>query len=114
MSTHFTLIVQAIIKRYKRALDNLVESRSAFDRLNEAVPPDYLDVWAATIEEAEAQRYANPSVMDVMQSRIKTGQSLKDITADLFREETTAQKPVPDTGSSTEWLLQGLKIEDEQ
>jgi len=52
--------------------------------------------------------------MDVMQCRIKTGQTLKEITADILREQTRAQKVVPVTSSSTDWLLEGLKIEDEQ
>ena len=53
--------------------------------------------------------------MDVMQSRIKTGQSLKEITADIFKEQADnpAQR-VTNDGGSTDWLLEGLKIEDEQ
>jgi hypothetical protein len=105
--------VQAIIKRYNRALENLAEARSAFERLNEAAPADYLDVWDATIVEAELARNLNPSAMDVMQSKIKTGRTLKAITADILREETEAQRFAPDTGSSTDWILEGLKIEDE-
>jgi hypothetical protein len=106
--------VQTIIKRYNRALDNLAEARSAFERLNETAPPDYVDVWDATILEAESRRNVNPSAMDVMQSKIKTGRTLKAITADIFREETESQQLAPDTGSSTDWILEGLKIEDEQ
>ena len=53
--------------------------------------------------------------MDVMQSRIKTGRTLKAITADILREQTESQQRLaPDTGSSTDWILEGLKIEDEQ
>jgi hypothetical protein len=106
--------VQTIIKRYNRALENLAEARSAFERLNETAPPDYVDVWDATILEAESARNANPAAMDVMQSKIKTGRTLKAITADILREETQSQRFAPDTGSSTDWILEGLKIEDEQ
>jgi len=59
--------VDTIIKRYKRALDNLSEARSAFDRLNESAPPDYVDVWEASIQEAKLARFWKPSAMDVMQ-----------------------------------------------
>ena len=107
-------IVETIIKRYKRALDNLSEARSTFDCLNDATPPDYVDVWEASIQEAESTRFENPFAMDIMQCCIKTGQTLKEITCDILREQTTAQKVVPVTGSSTDWLLEGLKIEDEQ
>jgi hypothetical protein len=106
--------VQAIIKRYNRALENLAEAQSAFERLNESAPPDYVDVWDTTILEAESARNVNPSVMDVMQSRIKTGRTLKAIIADILREETEANRFTPNTGSSTDWILEGLKIEDEQ
>ena len=109
-----TLTVQAIIKRYNRALENLAEARSAFERLNESAPADYVDVWDATIVEAESARNLNPSAMDVMQSKIKTGRTLKAITADILREETQAQRYSTETGSSTDWILEGLKIEDEQ
>jgi hypothetical protein len=82
--------------------------------LNETAPADYVDVWDATILEAESARILNPSAMDVMQSKIKTGRTLKAITADILREETEAQRFSADTGSSTDWILEGLKIEDEQ
>jgi len=82
--------------------------------LDETAPPEYVDVWEATIVEAEAARNLNPASMDVMQSKIKTGQTLKAITADILREETQAQRSAPDAGSSTDWILEGLHIEDEQ
>jgi hypothetical protein len=73
-----------------------------------------VDVWDATIVEAESARNLDPSAMDVMQSKIKTGRTLKAITADILREETEAQRFTPDAGNSTDWILEGLKIEDEQ
>lgn len=106
--------VQTTIKRYKRALENLAEARSAFERLNETAPPEYVDIWETSIQEAESKRYLNPSAMDVMKSKINTGQTLKAITADILREETQAQRVLPDTGSSTDWILEGLQLEDEQ
>jgi hypothetical protein len=112
IDNHFK--VSAIIKRYNRALDNLAEARSAFERLNETAPPDYVDVWDASILEAETARNINPAAMDIMQSKIKTGRTLKAITADILREEMESQRLAPDTGSSTDWILEGLKIEDEQ
>ena len=92
----------------------MAEARSAFERLTEAAPPEDVDVWEASIQEAEKIRHLKPSAMDIMQSQIKTGQSLKEITADILREETAAQRVVTDTGSYTDWLLEGLRIEDEQ
>ena len=106
--------MQATIKRYRRAVENLTEARSAFEQLNETAPPEYIDIWEASIQEAESKRSLNPSSMDVMKSKINTGRTLKAITADILREEAQAQRAVPDSGSSTDWILEGLKIEDEQ
>ena len=107
-------VVQAVIKKYRRAIDNLAEARSAFNRLNDATPPLYTECWEVSITEAESARSSDPSSMDVMQSQIKTGQSLKEITADILREEGRSQRVVTESGSSTDWILAGLRIEEEQ
>jgi hypothetical protein len=106
--------VKAIIRRFNRALENITEARAAFESLNEAAPPESVDVWEATIREAEAARSRDESAMDVMQSRIKRGQSLKEITAAILREELISQEVVRVDGSPTDWLLEGMRIEDEQ
>ena len=90
------------------------EAQSAFERLNETAPPEYVDIWEASIQEAESKRYLNPSSMDVMKSKINTGQTLKAITADILKEEMLAQRVALDSGNSTDWILEVLKIEDEQ
>lgn len=105
--------MKTVIAKYRRAVENLVEARHAFDSLTSAAPPESIDVWKATIEEAEAARSQSPKAMDVMHSKIKTGQSLKAITAALMQEDLTAQNFGPD-GSSTDWILEGLNIEEEQ
>ena len=106
--------MKAIIRRYNRALENVVEARLAFQRLNDAAPSDAVDVWETSIQEAEVSRNEDPTAMDIMQSRIKTGQTMKAITADIMREDGLSISAVFDSGSSTEWLLEGLNIEDEQ
>lgn len=105
--------MKTIIGRYRRAVENLVESREAFESLTNAAPPESVDVWKATIEEAEEQRAQFPKAMDVMHSKIKTGQSLKAITAAIMQEDLTAQNFGPD-GNITDWLVEGLNIEEEQ
>jgi hypothetical protein len=106
--------VKAIIGRYHRAIENVVEARLAFQQLDEAAPPDCVDLWKASIEEAESQRLLNPAAMDIMQSKIKTAQSLKQITAALLAEERVSLSIVLEDGGTTDWLLEGLRIEDEQ
>jgi hypothetical protein len=108
------LSVKSVIGRYKRALENITDAREAFDQLNEAAPPDSVDIWQASIEEAETLRSNDPSAMDVMLSRISTGQSLKKITAAIMREDGFEIDVAPDNGNTTDWLLEGLRIEDEQ
>jgi hypothetical protein len=115
---HFQLLiiaeVTAVIGRYTRAVESLAEARAAYEGLNATAPDGYLDIWEASVQEAELQRSVDPTAMDIMQSRIKTGQSLKDITADLLKEEADTQRVAKDGGSTTDWLLEGLKIEDDQ
>jgi hypothetical protein len=106
--------VKAIIRRHNRALENVVEARLAFDRLNDAAPQDAINVWETAIEEAEAGRLEDATTMDVMKSRIKSGKTMKAITADIMREDGLSLSAVLDSGTSTEWLLEGLNIEDEQ
>jgi hypothetical protein len=106
--------VKSVIGRYKRALENITDARQAFAQLNDAAPPDSVDIWQASIQEAEAVRSNNPSAMDVMQSKISTGQSLKKITAAIMREDGLEIEVAPDNGNATDWLLEGLRIEDEQ
>jgi hypothetical protein len=81
--------------------------------LTSAAPPESIDIWKATIEEAEAQRSKCPKAMDVMHSKIKTGQTLKSITAAVMQEDLTSRNFGPE-GSSTDWIVEGLNIEEEQ
>jgi hypothetical protein len=105
--------VKTVISKYHRAVENLVEARQAFDLLTSAAPPDSIDVWKATIEEAEAARSECPKAMDVMHSKIKTGQTLKTIMAAIMQDDLVSENFMPD-GSSTDWIVEGLNIEEEQ
>jgi hypothetical protein len=95
-------------------VENISEARDAFNALTNAAPPDSIDVWRATIEEAEAARSHSPKAMDVMQSRIKTSQSLKAITAAVMQEDFSSRSFGADGNPNTDWILEGLNIEDEQ
>jgi hypothetical protein len=106
--------VKAVIGRYNRSLENIVEARLAFTNLNDAAPQASLDIWEASIQEAEAARSDDPKAMDVMQSKIKTGQTLAAITAAIRRDDGLSISAELDDGDSTDWLLQGLLIEDDQ
>jgi hypothetical protein len=111
---HTLPLVKAIIRRYHRATENVVDARIAFDNLNEAAPAHCVAEWESTIETAEGDRQSNPAAMDVMHSKIKSGQTMKQITAELMREDGMDISAVPDNGDNTEWLLNGLNLEDDQ
>lgn len=106
--------MKSIIGRYNRALENVVEARLAFDRLNDAAPLASVKIWEANVQEAEFARADNPAAMDIMQSKIKRGTTLKNITASIRRDDGLSQSAVLDNGDATDWLLQGFLIEDEQ
>jgi hypothetical protein len=105
--------VKTVISRFRRAVENKTEAQQAFDALTKAAPPESIDVWSATIEEAEKSRSKSPKAMDVMHSKIKKGQSLKAIMAMVMQEDLTAQK-FGSESTSTDWIVEGLYIEEEQ
>lgn len=105
--------VKSVIRRYNRALDSVVDSRTAHERLSTAAPADALDEWQSSILEAEKQRNIDTSSMDIMHSKIKSGQTLKEILTDIIREDTLSTSKTADNGDNTDWLLAGLDIEDE-
>ena len=82
--------------------------------MNDAAPQDSVDLWKATIAEAEEKRSTEPSAMDVMHSQIKTGQTLKELSTTIITEDRLGILAAPDDGGTTDWLLEGLNIEDEQ
>jgi len=108
----FEFVAKSLIARYNRALQNVTESRRAFEQLDDAAPAEKA-VWLTEIEEAEAKRSSQPSAMDVMHSKIKTGATLKDVMAEIRRRDSE-KGAVKDDGTATDWLLEGLLIEDEQ
>ena len=59
-------------------------------------------------------RIHDPSAMDIMHSQIKTGQTLKEMAAEIMREDGLSVSPAADNGEQTEWILRGLCLEDDQ
>jgi len=100
--------------KYNRALENILESWNTFLGLDNTAPPMSKAIWEESITEAERQREFDPTSMDIMQSKIKTGATVKEIMADIMREDGLSMSIVPDGGNATEWLLEGFMIEDEQ
>ena len=106
--------MKSVTAWYQRALENASEARHSFQMLTDAAPIESVDVWKADIEEAEATRSNTPSAMDIMHSKIKTSQSLKVITAAVMQEDMVARNDGHDVIGITDWILEGLHIEEEQ
>jgi hypothetical protein len=106
--------VKSITDRYNRALENVTEARRAFENLDWAAPVVDKALWLQEILDAESRRDDDYKAMDVMQSRIKAGATLKEITSELHAREVTPQSTSWVGGDSTDWLLEGLHIEDDQ
>jgi len=106
--------VKSIIRRYNRALENVVDVRIAFEQLNSAAPAHCVADWESSIEAAEMDRVNKPSSMDVMQSTIRKGRTMKQIAADIMREDGLEMSQMVDNGDHTDWILEGLNLEDEQ
>jgi hypothetical protein len=95
-------------------MENIMEARQGFLQLTEAALPESVDVWKGSIEEAEESRSGSPHTIDIMHSKIKTGRTLKAIIAAVMQEDLDAKLQSADTLGITDWILQGLQIEDEQ
>ena len=106
--------MKAVIGKYQRAVESSAEAWHSFKMLTDAAPPESVDEWKATIEEAETARSESPHAMDIMHSRIKTGQTLKAIRAAITQEDAAGPSVGPDGNSTTDWILEGFHIEDEQ
>ena len=106
--------VKSVTRRYNRALESALDARIALQRLSDAAPPAALDEWDASILEAELRREVDVSAMDVMHSKIRSGQTLKEIITAIMREDGLSISEVADNGDITEWLSEGFDIEDEQ
>lgn len=90
------------------------EARHSFQMLTDAAPMESVDLWKASIEEAEAARPNTAKSMDIMHSKIKTSQGLKAITAAVVQEDMAARNDGQDVIGITDWILEGLHIEEEQ
>jgi len=77
-------------------------------------PLELVDVWKASIEEAEEDRFKSLQAMDIMHSKIKTGRTLKAITAAVMQEDMDAKRDSADIVGITDWIIEGFNIEDEQ
>ena len=76
--------VKAVIRRYNKALESAVDARIALEQLTNAAPPAALNEWEASILEAELRRDLDASAMDIMHSKIKSGQTMKKIIATIM------------------------------
>ena len=92
----------------------VTESRRAFENLDLVAPEVEKAVWLEEILEAEAKRSYEFKAMDVMLSRIKVGATVKEITLELQAKDRTAESTTGLGGNSTDWLLKGIQIENDQ
>jgi len=105
---------KTIIAKYHRALDNATSSREYFDDLDRAAPQAQRDEWKESIEVAEKARLTDVDEMDYMLPQYTNGATLKEIEADMAKQDSRSPDPAADNGSITSWLIKGLKIEDSQ
>ena len=61
----------------------MTEAQLSYQMLSDAAPQKSVDVWNVSILEAEAACLKSPKAMDIMHSKIKTAQSLKEIMSQM-------------------------------
>jgi len=70
--------------------------------------------WESKIADAESNRCQQVNSMDYMKCTLNSGESLTTIQAKIRSDDSKSMTIVPDNGRATDWLLEGLSIEEEQ
>src|SRR3981081_2890470 len=126
ITTHKDHAVNAVSRRYRRALSGAMLSSAAFDNINGSASEDSIRVWAAEEEHARRERAHDVTVMDIydikMERRefdLSTLVSLSKLASVPSRAEILLELTEKEIGTSghrghTAWLASGLKIQEMQ
>jgi hypothetical protein len=63
--------VNAVSRRYRRALSGATQSAAAFESINASASPDSIKVWTAKEENAQREQGHDVKVMDIYDIKMK-------------------------------------------
>lgn len=64
-------VVNAVSRRYRKALSGATQSTAAFESINALASPDSIKVWTAEEENAQNERGHDVNVMDIYDIKTK-------------------------------------------
>lgn len=123
--TNFDLVA-SVIRKYKKAIEGLKDSKADFEGLSAQRAPEELKVWMEEAEQADLNRAEDVNAMDIYETKQQKGwhsdiedtsysipsaaPTKADIQIMLSDEELKSRKQ---TGV-TSWLASGIRIQDRQ
>jgi hypothetical protein len=69
------LLVNAVSKRYRKALSGATLSTAAFESISASASPASVDAWSAEEEHAQSERGGDVKVMDIYDIKMKRCES---------------------------------------
>ncbi|KAN0121377.1 hypothetical protein V8E52_003273 [Russula decolorans] len=103
-------LVNAVSKRYRRALSGETLSSAAFDNIDGSASTDSTRVWASEEEHAKRERKRDVTVMNIYDIKMERLPSRAEILLELTEKEICASGHK----GHAAWLASGLKIQEMQ
>ncbi|KAG1784794.1 uncharacterized protein HD556DRAFT_1250836, partial [Suillus plorans] len=101
------LLVKTLLKKYKRALKGVDDTKSPFDELTLSLDPEKISIWKIDEKKAMEQR---GEYLDIYQLQMNKAPTMAEIRLKLTESENTdTSKP-----GTVSWLITGINLEDLQ
>ncbi|KAG1784341.1 uncharacterized protein HD556DRAFT_1315167 [Suillus plorans] len=100
-------IMKTLLKKYKRALKGVDDTKSPFDELTLSLDPEKISIWK--IDEKKAMEQCG-EYLDIYQLQMNKAPTMAEIRLKLTESENTdTSKP-----GTVSWLITGINLEDLQ
>ncbi|KAG1787048.1 uncharacterized protein HD556DRAFT_1312999 [Suillus plorans] len=100
-------IMKTLLKKYKRALKGVDDTKSPFDELTLSLDPEKISIWKIDEKKAMEQR---GEYLDIYQLQMNKAPTMAEIRLKLTESENTdTSKP-----GTVSWLITGINLEDLQ
>ncbi|KAG1799946.1 uncharacterized protein HD556DRAFT_1305447 [Suillus plorans] len=99
--------LKTLLKKYKRALKGVDDTKSPFDELTLSLDPEKISIWKINEKKAMEQR---GEYLDIYQLQMNKAPTMAEIRLKLTESENTdTSKP-----GTVSWLITGINLEDLQ
>jgi hypothetical protein len=120
------LAVNAVSRRYRKALSGATLSAAAFEDINESASPQSVQNWTAEEENAQKERHWNVKAMDIYDIQTKQCEPWHFVIlfayhqfsvpsrAEILLELTEKEIATYGQKKHVEWIGSGLKVQETQ